>query len=52
MKLGNNEEILEPKDQMDISMIFSNKPSGRVLVLGKAGVGKTSLMHYISYKWS
>ncbi|MFN9904947.1 MAG: NACHT domain-containing protein [bacterium] len=23
-----------------------------MLVVGKAGVGKTSLMHYISYKWA
>ena len=26
--------------------------SDKVLILGKAGVGKTTLLHYISYEWS
>jgi GTPase SAR1 family protein len=52
IRLGNNEEILEPKDHLDISRIFGDKASGKLLVLSKAGVGKTSLMHYISYKWA
>jgi hypothetical protein len=50
--VGNNEQILEPKENIEISEIFGGKPQGRVLVLEKAGVGKTSLMHYISYKWA
>jgi hypothetical protein len=52
LKVGNNEEILEAKDHVEVSGIFGDKASGKVLVLGKAGVGKTSLMHYISYKWA
>jgi GTPase SAR1 family protein len=33
---------------MEINGIFGDKAAGKVLVVGKAGVGKTSLMHYIS----
>jgi predicted NACHT family NTPase len=52
IKVGKKEEILEKKENIEISGIFGEKPSGRILVLGKPGVGKTSLMHYISYKWA
>jgi GTPase SAR1 family protein len=38
--------------KLEVSGIFGEKPSGKILVLGRAGVGKTSLMHYISYKWA
>ncbi len=50
--MGNYEEILEAKDHIEVSGIFGDRVAGKVLVVGKAGVGKTSLMHYISYKWA
>jgi MoxR-like ATPase len=43
---------LEPKKNIEVSAILGDSASGKVLVLGRAGVGKTSLMHYISYKWA
>jgi DNA replication protein DnaC len=52
IQVGNNEEILDQKDSIEVNQIFGDKACGKVLVLGKAGVGKTSLMHYISYKWA
>jgi polynucleotide 5'-kinase involved in rRNA processing len=52
MKEGNYEEILEQMKKLEVNGIFGEKLSGKVLVLGRAGVGKTSLMHYISYKWA
>jgi predicted NACHT family NTPase len=52
IQVGNNEEILEQKENREVNRIFGEKTSGKVLVLGKPGVGKTSLMHYISYKWA
>jgi ABC-type uncharacterized transport system fused permease/ATPase subunit len=52
IQVGNNEQILEQKQNIEVSEIFGEKNAGRVLVNGKAGVGKTSLMHYISYKWA
>ena len=43
---------MNPKDNVEISGIFGDRVAGKVLVVGKAGVGKTTLMHYISYKWA
>jgi hypothetical protein len=52
MKVGKYEEILEKKKIIEVSGIFGEKPYGKVLVLDRAGVGKSSLMHFISYKWA
>ena len=50
--IGDNEEILGSKYSVEIEGIFGSEAKGKVLILGKAGVGKTTLMHYISYKWA
>ncbi len=53
--MGDSEEVLGSKYSIEIENIFGNnggKPSGKLLVIGKAGVGKTTLMHFISYQWS
>lgn len=34
-------------DQLDVH----NPKAAKILILGRAGVGKTTLMHYIAYKW-
>ncbi len=39
MKVGNYEEILKQKKNIEVSEIFGKKPSRMVLVLGRARVG-------------
>jgi hypothetical protein len=51
IQVGNNEEILAQKDNIEVSEIFGEKPSGKTFDLGKPGEGQNSFIHFISYKW-
>ena len=44
------EEILSPKKQGNVDA--STASSGKVLILGGAGVGKSTLMQHIAYQWA
>jgi len=53
--IGSFEEIYKPKEPIDIKdLIIQSKKVDTVkaLIYGKAGVGKTTLCHYIAFKWA
>jgi len=51
-----HDKVLGEKAAIEIENIFgevddSHPEVARILLLGKAGLGKTTLLHYMSYKW-
>ena len=52
--LGSFEDIYEPKTTIDPKSIFDkyNNRTKKVLVLGRAGIGKSTFCQYVTYKWA
>ena len=54
-KSRNHENISGEKKEIELQNLFDPLPDGRVanklLILGGAGVGKSTLMQYIGYRW-
>ncbi len=48
--LSSYEEIHKPKEPIEIKELVNK--SNKSLIYGKAGIGKTTLCKYISYKWA
>ncbi|MBS4168593.1 HEAT repeat domain-containing protein [Parachlamydia sp. AcF125] len=51
------ETIFEPKEKVEIEKLFEHKSfekkdRKRVFIQGAAGIGKSTLCHYISYHWA
>ncbi|XP_071947185.1 NACHT, LRR and PYD domains-containing protein 3-like [Antedon mediterranea] len=42
----------KPITLKDLSQIFESTPGGRVLMSGEGGIGKTTLLRYVSYNWA
>ena len=51
-KQGNYETISGQKQEVEIEHIFNQSSIRRLLILGGAGVGKSTLMQYVAYRWS
>ncbi|MDF3048148.1 MAG: hypothetical protein K0R73_1266, partial [Candidatus Midichloriaceae bacterium] len=47
---GSYEDINANKTSIDLDAIFDE--SNKILIYGRAGIGKTTLCNYISYKWA
>lgn len=51
-----NYHLLGDKKPITVDNILASqeeerKPIGKAIIIGRAGIGKTTLMHYIAYKW-
>ncbi|MBS4168302.1 HEAT repeat domain-containing protein [Parachlamydia sp. AcF125] len=51
------ETILEPKEKVEIEQLFGYAPpikqeARKIYVQGTAGIGKSTLCHYIAYRWA
>jgi HEAT repeat protein len=46
---GSDKEPIESKDMF--SEVGKHKAPNKVLIIGKAGVGKTTFLHHLSYEW-
>ena len=56
-KQGTYDKVSGTKDSIAIEDIFSkiddeHSEAKKILILGGAGVGKTTLLHYMAYRWS
>ena len=62
-RLSSFEDIHRPKDPLPLSELFvtksdkntettAHKPIQRVLMLGRAGIGKSTLCQYLAYRWA
>ncbi|MEM7383192.1 MAG: NACHT domain-containing protein [Bacteroidota bacterium] len=51
-KVVGEKRAIQIKEIFDALEEEGDKPAGRVLLLGGAGIGKTTLMHYISHQWA
>ena len=51
-KRGNYETISGQKEEVEIENIFNEPAIRKLLILGGAGVGKSTLMQYMAYRWS
>lgn len=52
---GSYEDILQPKESIEIEDILRFSKRGeysRALILGKAGIGKTTLSRFLAYTWA
>ncbi|CAF3883123.1 unnamed protein product [Adineta steineri] len=51
---GTYEEIYGVKTSIDVTKIFAKckKPTKKVLVLGRAGIGKSTFCQYVTYRWA
>ncbi|MBS4167809.1 ankyrin repeat domain-containing protein [Parachlamydia sp. AcF125] len=57
VRIPTYETIYEPKQNIDIEKLFQHKSleknvRKRVFIQGAAGIGKSTLCHYISYHWA
>ena len=62
-RLSSFEDIHRPKDPLPLNQLFvtklnkhsnttADKPIQRVLMLGRAGIGKSTLCQYLAYRWA
>ncbi|MBS4167247.1 hypothetical protein NEOC65_002353 [Neochlamydia sp. AcF65] len=56
-RLPTSETIYEPKLNIEIEKLFEhesleNKEAKRIYIQGAAGIGKSTLCHYIAYRWA
>ena len=62
-RLSSFEDIHRPKDPLPLNKLFvtqsdettdttADKPIQRVLMLGRAGIGKSTLCQYLAYRWA
>jgi len=57
-RLSSWEDLYTPKTPIDLKAIFDPDPkapavnSNRLLVVGRAGIGKSTLCQYIAYQWA
>lgn len=55
-QLSDNNELSLEKIDIEVNNIFDNMRDkdqvSKILILGEAGVGKSTLMQYMAYKWS
>ena len=49
--LGGNEAVTGDKKDIELKDIIREKTNNKVLILGGAGVGKSTLMQKIAYEW-
>ena len=56
--LSSFEEIYQPKEALPLAELFvpkaseGSQPIHRVLMLGRAGIGKSTLCHYLANRWA
>lgn len=51
-ELDSPEDNVDEENTIEINTLFKNKTTERVLIHGKAGIGKTTLVRYITYQWA